>query len=433
MRASFRSRRVGLVARPVWLSKHRPIQRGVCGLLCAVLLLVAVAAPAAGQAEPPALDWQTALERTWEGYKQHLIFCGADCGNNLGLVFDPSAGYSAVSEGVGYGMLMAVLMNDQPAFDAIFNAANTYLWKERAGLYHWRADNTGGITGHGSATDADEDIALALIFAHQRVLNGEWSPSATVPYDERANTSIDAIFKREIYHGQYIIPGNEWYVDGQVITNPSYFMPAWYRIYDAFQGTDRWAAVIDQGYETIFATEGAPRGLTPDWSQADGAPAFPWCENGGSTVAMENCRYEMYYDAIRVPWRVGMDCLWFGEPRACKWANRGADFLLNDVGGGDPGAAARKARMFDMAGQPIVDHQDGTMIGMWLAGAVASDNDELAAALGSYLLQGYSTFVLSDGFWGTSRGDQDRYYVQSLAWFGAAVAGGVFENLYPIE
>ena len=430
MRKMIHSHGTGLVTRSYWLSKHCRFQRGVCGLLCAALLLVAAAAPAAGQDDPP-LDWQTALERTWEGYKQHFIFCGADCGNNLGLVFDPLIGYNAVSEGVGYGMLMAVVMNDQAAFDVIFNAANTYLWDQIAGLYHWRADNSGTITGRGSATDADEDIALALIFAHQRVLNGEWSPSATVAYDERANTIIDAIFAREIYRGQYIIPGNEWYVDGQAITNPSYFTPAWYRIYDAFQGTDRWSAVIDQGYETIFATEGAPRGLTPDWSQADGAPAYPWCESGGSTL--QSCRYEMYYDAIRVPWRIGTDCLWFGEPRACEWVNRGADFLLNETGRGNPDVAARMARMYDMAGNPIVSHQDGTMIGMWLAGAVASDNDVLAGGLSRHMLHNYSTFVLSDGFWGTSWEDQDKYYVQSLAWLGAAVAGGIFENLYPIN
>lgn len=399
----------------------------------APLALIALAALVAltgvsVQAQNSGTDWDALLKSTWEGYKTRFIFCGADCGGNLGLVHDPAAGYTAVSEGVGYGMLMAVLMDDQAAFNMIFDAANTVLWQDFFGLYHWRADRSGNVIGQGSATDADQDIALALIFAQQRVWDSQWQQHPAVPYGDRAHKIIGALYQHEVRDGRYLIPGNQWDVDQGEITSPSYFAPAWYRIFDAFQGTDRWGPVIDQVYDTLAATEGAVRGLAPDWSQTDGAPAYPWCDANGRP--RQDCRYEMYYDGIRTPWRIGMDCLWFDELRACSFVNSGMHFLQNTVGRGDPNSAAILARMYDMQGNPIVDVQDGAMLGMWLAASAASDNQLMFRALSDRMSGPYATFALSNGFWGDSSDAGRTYYQQSLAWIGAAVASGRFENLY---
>jgi hypothetical protein len=207
------------------------------------------------------INWKEMVRATWEGYKANYITCGESCGGNLGLVFDPNIGYQAVSEGVGYGLLMAVMMDDQPTFDTIYDAAHAIMLDANTGLFHWRVDNTGAITGSGSATDAEEDIALALIFAQQRVAQGEWTQHETRPYGDRANELIDAIYTYEVIEGRYLKPGNEW--GGREIINLSYFAPAWYRIFDQFQGTDRWRPVITYGYRTLFVTEGASRGLVP--------------------------------------------------------------------------------------------------------------------------------------------------------------------------
>ncbi len=401
-------------------------------LLLLLLPVLLTAQPMQTQAdESPVPDWAALLRATWDGYKARFIFCDTcGTGSAAGLVFDPSVGH-AVSEGVGYGLLMAVLMDDQPTFDLIYSAANATLFHERSGLYHWRADNTGNVTGRGNATDADQDIALALIFAQQRVETGTWAPPQDFTYGARASALIDAIFEDNVWQGQYLKPGNQWYVDGQVITNLSYFSPAWYRLFDQFQGTQRWSTVIENGYAALFATEGAPLGLAPDWSQTDGAPAFTYCDFQGRD--RQDCRYELTWEAIRVPWRIGLDCLWFGEERACAWSQRGADFLLNTVGSGDAVAAAAGARMFSMDGAFAVDFQTEGMVGMWLVGALAAENVPLANALGE-LLTGtdagqYGQFVLSDGIWGSSLDAGRFYYNQSLAWFGAAAAGGLWVNL----
>jgi len=362
------------------------------------------------------VPWDELVAATWEGYKANYIYCGEPCGNNLGLVFDPNIDYQAVSEGVGYGLLMAVMMDDQATFDTIYDAAHAVMLDERTGLFHWRADNTGAITGRTSATDAEEDIAAALIFAQARVDRGEWVQHAARPYGERASALIDAIYTYEVAEGRYLTPGDDWGGEGQAILNLSYFAPAWYRLFDQFQGTDRWTPVITYGYRSLFVTEGAPRGLAPDWSTSDGGPAYDYCDATGRP--RDACRYEMTFDAIRVPWRIGLDCLWFEDARACQWSQRSADFLASLP-------PDQVARMYDMTGAPVVGYQNEGMVGMWLVAALASDNTDLQQQLTRQLFT-YGSNALNEGYWG---GSAQYYFNQSLAWFGASLLSGDFQNL----
>lgn len=364
------------------------------------------------------IDWHALVQATWDGYKANYIFCGAACGDDMGLVFDPNMGYQAVSEGVGYGMLMAVMMDDQSTFDTIYEAAHAIMLDEVTGLFNWRADNTSQITGHGSATDAELDIAAALIFAQARVERGEWDQHAERPYDARAQALLDSIYLYEVYDGDYLTPGDEWGGNGQAIINLSYFMPAWFRIFDAFEGGTRWNPLIRQGYRSLFSVRNGNRyGLAPDWSTADGKAAYDFCDAEGRP--RDACRFEMTYDAIRVPWRIGVDCLWFAEPRACEWSQRSAAFLTSIE---DPNAFAV---MYDMAGQPVVGYQNELMTGMWIVAALAAGDTDLQLRLGD-MLYGYASNALDEGYWG---GSAQYYFNQSLAWFGASLLSGDFRDL----
>ncbi|MCQ3931413.1 MAG: hypothetical protein DPW16_13230 [Chloroflexi bacterium] len=362
-------------------------------------------------------DWPALVRASWEGYKQNYIFCGENCGNNMGLVFDPNMGYQSVSEGIGYGMLMAVLMNDPLTFNTIYDAAYQLMLDSETGLLNWRIDNTGTITGFGSATDAEEDIALALIFAEKRVERSEWTQHPERAYGEYANRWIDAIYEYEVGDGRYLTPGDDWAGEGQEILNLSYFSPAWYRIFDDFQGTTRWQPVITYGYRTLYVTDGARLGLAPDWSTSEGGPAYDYCNATGRPL--DGCKYEMTYDAIRVPWRIGLDCIWFGDSRACDWSKRSARFL-NTL------PPDQFARMYDMNGVSVVDYQNELMVAMWLVAAHAAEDTALENRLGE-LLYGYAGSVLGSGYWS---GTSQFYFGQSLAWFGAAVVSDDFRNLY---
>jgi hypothetical protein len=86
-----------------------------------------------------------------------------------GKVIRPENQNDTVSEGIAYGMMIAVAMNDQTLFDSLYGT-----WKASAtagSLMTWCLGSGGGSVGTacatsgGSATDADEDAAYALLMA----------------------------------------------------------------------------------------------------------------------------------------------------------------------------------------------------------------------------------------------------------------------------
>jgi endo-1,4-beta-D-glucanase Y len=388
------------------------ILRVLAGLLLLTFAAIPVKQP---QEISNIMQWTQYLTATWQGYKNNYIFCGVNCAGDSGLVYDPASGYQATSEGIGYGLLIAVMMDDQSTFNTIYDAAHEILLNPDNQLFHWRVDATGSITGYGSATDAEQDIAAALIFAQSLVDRSQWTQHPARPYGDRANELIDAIWTYEVVDNRYLKPGDR-FGNGTDIINLSYISPAWNRIFDVFQGTDRWEAVIDQGYESLYATEGSPLGLAPDWSTVAGEPASDYCEHVGRPL--EDCSYEMRYEAIRVPWRIGLDCLWFKEERACEWSRRSVLFLSERE-------ADEFARMYTMRGDTVVDYQDEAMIGMWLVSSLAANETTVRSKLSTLLLQRGQN-AIANGYWGDT---PYYYYNQSLAWFGAALLSEKFTNL----
>ena len=78
----------------------------------------------------------------------------------------PSDNNDTVSEGMAYGMLFAVYMNDKATFDGLWTQAQAR--RNGKGLLRWHYDGNGSPIGSGAdnaATDADEDAAFALIMA----------------------------------------------------------------------------------------------------------------------------------------------------------------------------------------------------------------------------------------------------------------------------
>ena len=87
-------------------------------------------------------------------------------------VVRPENNNDTASEGIAYGMLIGVYMNDKPMFDALWNYARTKLDGNGLMTWHWSATTT--IIDQGGATDADQDMAWALsdgrqAVAHRRV------------------------------------------------------------------------------------------------------------------------------------------------------------------------------------------------------------------------------------------------------------------------
>jgi endo-1,4-beta-D-glucanase Y len=219
---------------------------------------------------------------------------------------------STNSEGISYGMLLAVYLNDQPTFDALWQYEQLHLGVN--GLMEWEIGPDGSTLGEGAATDGDEDMAFALVMADAR-----WGGSGSLQdtYRHYAERQIELIWRFEVDHtrGDVLMPGDRF--DGARITNISYFAPAYYRVFGAFtQRTAAWQRVVDASYRVIEATVNET-GLVPAWSTPEGVPEAP--PNTGHPIHHQ-------LDSCRTPFRIAQDYCWFGDPRAQRYLEKIAGF-----------------------------------------------------------------------------------------------------------
>lgn len=226
---------------------------------------------------------------------------------------------STVSEGIAYGMIIAVMLDEQALFDDFYRYASCF--ENKSGLMDWYIAPDGSrALGVGSATDSDEDIAWSLVMAHR-----QWGGSGalTQSYLTYAERQIARVWQSEVDHDRFpdlLLPGDDWL--GQDVFNPSYFAPHQYRIFAEVSGNSGWLRVIDRGYEIIRASlndESGNRenGLVPAWCTSRGVPveAFPG--------ALKNYQY----DSARLPFRILQDFAASGDARAFDYLQRVSAFF----------------------------------------------------------------------------------------------------------
>ena len=102
----------------------------------------------------------------------HFYF---DAPDNTGYMED-TGNDDARTEGMSYGMMMALQMNRKDIFDRIWKWACTYMWMEEGwseGYFAWSCGLDGKRNADGAAPDGEEFFAMALFFASHRWGDGE--------------------------------------------------------------------------------------------------------------------------------------------------------------------------------------------------------------------------------------------------------------------
>jgi endo-1,4-beta-D-glucanase Y len=232
---------------------------------------------------------------------------------------------STVSEGIAYGMLIAVYMNDQKLFDGLWKYSQQFL--DSHGLMHWyiKADGSGpGNGGTGGATDADEDIAFALIMADK-----QWGGQGSLKksYLDLAKGQLGNIWASEIMDGKGVKPGTwgDWST-----LNPSYFAPSWYKTFAAVDSGHGWNDVIKTSYDIIFnslssANGNQNNGLVPAWVSCGETSCSPNANAWGDKPGQAPTNYQ--YDSCRTPFRVGLDYCWNANSRAKDYVTKTSNFF----------------------------------------------------------------------------------------------------------
>ena len=278
-----------------------------------------------GNATPPGLGACTVppaakfadVQATYDKLKTDLLT--SDGAGGFMRIKRPNSGNppynSSNSEGIAYGMLIAVYMDDQTVFDNLWKYEQLHLGQN--GLMDWEINPEGTApTGTGAATDGDEDMAFALVMADKK-----WGGKGTLSdtYLNVAKKQIDLIWQFEVDHtrNDVLMPGDS-FGGGQVI-NISYFAPAYYRVFGQVTGkTAEWNRVVESSYQALSASLNATNknttnGLVPAWSTPDGVPMAPSGTSHPTNHQLDSCR---------TPFRFGQDACWFNEPRAFAYLDK---------------------------------------------------------------------------------------------------------------
>jgi len=255
----------------------------------------------------------TLLAGTWNDYKTE--YWEKDTGRTL----DKQQDDITTSEGQSYTMMRAVWMSDKPTFDKAWAWTQEQLQREDK-LFSWRwgklDDGTYGVltnvNGQNAASDADSDIALALLMAASR-----WQDEK---YLVQAKEVIVSMWDNEIVTAggkQYLASNNlEKQSSSPIVMNPSYLAPYAYREFAKVDKEHNWNAIVDSSYDLLDRSADAnldkskTAGLIPDWVLMDRKTG----ELSAPTVTSLTTNYG--YDAMRAPWRIALDYKWNNEPRA---------------------------------------------------------------------------------------------------------------------
>lgn len=277
-------------------------------------------------------DIQAKLDNAWQ-----QLFYGNDATQRVYYPVEPDMAYikdigngDVRSEGMSYGMMIAVQLDKKAEFDRLWTWATTYMQHKhgpRKNFLAWQLNADGTFMDPNSAPDGEEWFVMALLFAAARWGNG----TGIYHYQVEAQRILDAMLHKNTdpendgsitsmfnpTHKQVVfVPIS----DVASFTDPSYHLPHYYELWAQWADSDQefWRAAAVASREFLKTAAHPSTGLTPDYAQFDGAPIDPW--NGGHA--------DFRFDAWRVAMNVAVDYAWFAaDDWAVMQSNRLLDFF----------------------------------------------------------------------------------------------------------
>ena len=176
------------------------------------------------------------LSALWSFYKRTYI--------QNGRVVSLDEQGITTSEGQGYALLRAVWSNDRTTFETVWTWTKQHLQIRNDKLFAWKWK--GAVLDRNSATDADTDIALALILAARRFDH----PA----FEREALAILDSIWNLELVHigtHSYVTAGN-WASHEPVSTiHVAYLAPYAYDIFASVDSSHPWNQAITTSYALL--------------------------------------------------------------------------------------------------------------------------------------------------------------------------------------
>lgn len=247
-----------------------------------------------------------AFETIFVDEKEKFYF---EIGEDMGYMMD-TGNMDARSEGMSYGMMMAVQMGRKDIFDRLWLFSKTYMYQSKGkfkGYFAWSVTPDGKKNSEGPAPDGEEYFAMALFFASKRFGDGE------APFDY-SNQARD-ILKHCVHQAELVPEGSPmWNPDNYYIkfvpeasfSDPSYHLPHFYELFsERANEEDRefWKEAAKRSREYIAISAHPETGMAPEYAEFDGTPKRLFHDG------------QFYSDAYRVAMNIGLDAAWFNKDR----------------------------------------------------------------------------------------------------------------------
>lgn len=232
----------------------------------------------------PSLGHAMITEQEWTAYADRFV-------SSEGRVIDDGNGGISHSEGQGYGLLLAYLADNRPAFERIwsFTRRELLLRDDNLAAWKWDPGESPHITDLNNASDGDILIAYALALAGSKWQEDRFTTGARDIASALARTSILVHQDRLL-----LLPGVAGFdedarPDGPVV-NLSYWVFEAFPVLETLVPDVDWEGLSKSG-ETLIAEASFGRQQLPaDWVSVarDPKPA-------------EGFPAEFGYNAVRIP------------------------------------------------------------------------------------------------------------------------------------
>jgi len=253
-----------------------------------------------------------------------IVFAAGSNANGPLMYVADWANHDVRTEGMSYGMMIAVQLNKKAEFDAIWNWAMTYMYisdlKAPSHQYFaWSCKIDGTHNSEGAAPDGESYFAMALLFASNRWGDGK----GIYDYHVEADKLLTAMVHREVISapskrgmhtvGPMVNPEPPMIlfvpeVSPQMFTDPSYHLPAFYELWARWgPEEDRgfWARAAEASRVFFVKTTNPQTGLAPTYANFDGTPHVTHFPQSG----------EFGYDAWRTASNWAVDWSWWRKAR----------------------------------------------------------------------------------------------------------------------
>lgn len=327
------------------------------------------------------------LSALWTFYKFNFI--------ENGRVISHDENGVTTSEGQSYAMLRAVWACDPATFDTVWNWTKKNLRRKNDKLFAWKYNN-GKVLDYNAATDADVDIALALLLASRQFKNED--------YAEEARKIMYDIWRYEVVKvdKKYYLTGGNWAPSQRYpMIHVAYLAPYAYETFAAVDPDHPWKMLVETSYEILhWIYDDQELELPPELVYIDKKTGTLLLQRPGKK---DTSRFS--YDAFPIFWRVAVDYRWYGRNEE-KLRKEMVTFFQSEW--------KQNKAFYDTY------KLDGTAISEFEGLPLYSTVHSLAKIVNEPLAKEIRTKKLDPLWKKTLKGSPTPYYFHNWLWFGRA-------------